>query len=323
MRHAPPRRAPYEKDPKDAESYAKREKRPTNVGSGSSMRGERRTEPSKASGKRRQSSLIEKIKSKMSPKLTVLAAVGVVLLALIVCILVNIIIGVRSIEITGNRLAPDDEITSVAGVSPGSGYFSYNTGKAEKAVLENIHCISEINISRSFFGKVRITVTEKNACWYTEIYGEYYVLSDSLEVIRRSDMRDEFVNHGLVRLDFPEVKSTILGKKVEYSDEGRDCSFIPGFLDAIRENQLYKDGRIDQIKLENKFKIFAVCDLKFKISLGKSENVSDKLDSAAKAIAKIDDGGKYVLNVTDPGNISVYKDENLDFSYLKPIFDKK
>lgn len=256
----------------------------------------------------------------MTPKMTVLAAVGVVVLALVICMLVNIIIGVRSIDVVGNDLAGDEEIAEMAGIFPGSGYFSYNTGKSEKTVLENIHCISEIKISRSVFGRVKITVTEKTPCWYMEVYGEYYVLSDSLEVIRRSDMRDDFVNRGLIRLDLPEVKSTVLGKTVEYSDGDRDCGYIPDFLSEIRETKLCREGRIDQVKLENKFRIFVVCDLKYRIALGKSENATMKLSSASAVIDQLADDGCYSLNAADVSAPSAYRDDTLDFSYLKPIF---
>lgn len=294
---------------------------PTRTHSNDRMRGNDRVQSNDRM--RSNGGIFEKIKSKMTPKMTVLAVVGVALLALVVCMLVNIIIGVRSIDVVGNDLAGAEEIAEVAGIFPGSGYFSYNTGKAEKNVLENIHCISEIKISRSVFGRVKITVTEKTPCWYMEVYGEYYVLSDSLEVIRRSDMRDDFVNRGLIRLDLPEVKSTVLGKTVEYSDGDRDCGYIPGFLSEIRETKLCREGRIDQVKLENKFKIFVVCDLKYKISLGKSENVVKKLDSASEVIAQIHDGDCYSINASDVSDISIYKDGTLDFSYLKPIFGNK
>lgn len=263
--------------------------------------------------------LIEGVKSRMTPKIAVLTAVGVVAFAFIVCMLVNILIGVRSIEVVGNDLASADEIASVAGIETGSGYFSYNTGRSEKTVLQNIQCISEIKISRSVFGKVKITVTEKKALWYIEVYGEYYALSDSLEVIRHSDMRDGFIAKGLIRLDFPEVKSAILGKTVEYADEGRDCSFVPEFLANVTESQFYKDGRIDQVAMEDKFNIFIVCDMKYKIRLGKHQDTPTKLSSVETVIANLDGTSPYEIGASDVNNITAFEDPKLDFSYLKPL----
>ena len=212
---------------------------------------------------------VKAIKEKMTPKLTVIAIVGTVALVFAICMLVNIIIGVRSIEVEGNYLASAEEIAAVAGVETGSGYFSYNTSKSEKRVLENIHCISEINISRSVFGKVRITVTETRAVWYIGVYGEYYALSEELLVIRQSDLRDEFIAKGLVRLDLPEIKRAVLGMSLEYADEDRDCRYVPEFLAEVTESELYKNGRINEVDIETKFSILVVCDLKYRIQLGK------------------------------------------------------
>jgi len=254
----------------------------------------------------------------MTPKRTVVIAVGVVALAFAVCMLINILIGVRSIEVVGTNLSTDEEIASVAGISTGSGYFSYNTGRSENKVLENIHCISEIKISRSVFGKVKITVTEKKAVWYVEMYGEYYALSDSLEVIRSSDMRDTFINKGLVRLDLPEVKSAILGKTVEYADEDRDCSYIPEFLSDITDSQLYKDGRIDHVDIETKFNnIFVVCDMRYKVKLENHRSTQEKLESVESVIAALQSQVKCEINISNVNAPTVRENPELDFSYLE------
>ena len=258
----------------------------------------------------------------MTPRLTIFAAIGVVAAAFIVCMVINIVIGVRTIVINGNDLAGYDEIITVAGIEQGSGYFSYNTGKAEKNVLSEIHCISDIKISRSVFGKVTIEVTEKEPCWYMELYGEYYALTAELEVIRRADLRDDFIRRGLVRLDLPEILSAILGKKLEYADGDRDCSFLPEFLSEVRGTRMFTEGRIDQLKLETKFEIFVVCDLKYKINLGKYSGAALKLSSVEKAMEDkmFSENYTFEIDASDVGNITARINEELNFSYLKPLY---
>ena len=207
-----------------------------------------------------------------APTTTLYIVIGAVLLTLLILATVNIIIGVRSIEVEGCFLSNPDEIASAAGIAEGSGYFSYNTSKAEKKVLESIPCISEIKISRSMFGKVRITVEEKRALWYVEFFGNYMALSDTLEVIRNEETKGLYIEKGLVRIDFPEVQSAILTRQIEFSDGDRDCSFIWDFLSEIQESDFYKEGRLDQICIKSKFEIFVVCDLKYKINIGKYAN---------------------------------------------------
>ena len=259
-------------------------------------------------------------KQRLAPATTLYIVIGAVLLTLLILATVNIIIGVRSIEVEGCFLSNPDEIASAAGIAEGSGYFSYNTSKAEKKVLESIPCISEIKISRSMFGKVRITVEEKKALWYVEFFGNYMALSDTLEVIRNEETKGLYIEKGLVRIDFPEVQSAILTRQIEFSDGDRDCSFIWDFLSEIQESDFYKEGRLDQICIKSKFEIFVVCDLKYKINIGKYANVEFKLNEAKKTLNhemfKADE--KWEIDASIMPDVSSHPQNDLDFGYLIP-----
>ena len=248
------------------------------------------------------------------------AAIGFVLLVFGICTIVNIIIGVRTVEVTGADLSTPEEIISVAGIKEGSGYFSYNTRKSEENVLEKIPCVEEINITRSIFGKVKITVVEKKAFWYVQIFNEYYALADDLEVIRRAEGFKEFSNRGLVRIDFPKIESFVLGLPIEFSDEGRDCSFIWDFLSEIKESQLYQERRLNQIRIKNKFEIFIVSDLKYEINIGKYSSAKLKLDTVREVLSseKLNDGNKWGITVMDDLKIVPRTENNLDFGHLIP-----
>lgn len=279
--------------------------------------------PQRPSPRQRRSNgdvLLIRLKKFFTPKMTLYFAIGAIALLLGACMLISFIIGVRSIEVRGCDMTSPEEIISVCGLTEGSGYFSYNTSKAEEKILNKIPCITEADIDRSVFGKVIITVNEKKAFWYTEVFGEYYAMSESLEIIRRTDKKKEFVDRGLVRLDFPEVKSAVLGRVIEFTDENRDCSFISGFLSEIRESELYKSGRLDQICIETKFEIFVVCDLKYKINIGKYSSADIKLDMVAKALEdeQFEGDGCWQIDVSNVSRIVTRQDYELDFSYLKP-----
>ncbi len=262
----------------------------------------------------------EKQKPTVLSKMPIYLAIGAVILIFVIIAAVNMIIGVRSVEVTGTDMSSPEEIITAAGIKEGNGYFSYNTGKAEEKVLKSIPCIKEIEISRSLFGKVKITVTEKKALWYTEFFGSYLALSDTLEVIRSDESKKTFIERGLVRLDFPEVNSAVLGRPIEFSDDGRDCSFIWTLLSEIQDSELYKEGRLDQLCIETKFEIFAVCDLKYKIKMGKYSNASFKLNRARDALRDemftVD--GKWEIDVSDAPDIISRPEDQLDFGYLIP-----
>ena len=189
------------------------------------------------------------IENKGNTKLKIIFFAAVFFVLFVAFATVNIVIGVKEIEVEGNKLCTREEILSIAEISEGSGYFSYNTGKAEKKIKALLPCVEDINISRSFFGKVKVNVTEKEALWYIESYGEYFALSRELVVIKNDESRDRFIECGLVRLDFPELKSAVLQKPIEVKDGDRDCAYIAELLDDVMQTNLYKENRIDQIEI--------------------------------------------------------------------------
>ena len=262
----------------------------------------------------------ESPKPDLSPKTILYLAMGAVILLFVIMAAVNIILGVRSVEVIGTDMSSPDEIMSVAGIKEGNGYFSYNRSRSEEKVLQSIPCIKEIDISKSIFGKVKITVSEKKALWYTEFFGNYLALSDTLEVIRSDESKKSFVERGLVRLDFPEVNSAVLGRPIEFSDDGRDCSFIWDLLSEIQGSELYKEGRLDQLCIETKFEIFAVCDLKYKIKIGKYSNASFKLNKARDVLRDeiFSADGKWEIDVSGVPDIVSRPEDKLDFGYLIP-----
>ena len=256
----------------------------------------------------------------VSSKVQLIVSFGILALIFAVCMIINISIGVREIEVIGAELCTEEEILSAAGVEVGKGYFSYNTSKAEKKVKETFPNINSINITRSVFGKVKITVSEEKAFWYVESYGEYFALSEDLHVIKSDSSRDRFVQYGLVRLDLPEVKSVILNRPMEFKDGDRDVSYIFDFLDAVTKTELYAEGRLDQIEVETKFEIFMVFDCKYRITFGNSSDVEKKLLSLKKTLGHTQFEGEdtWEINISDPSNISARKDYELNFSYLMP-----
>ena len=256
----------------------------------------------------------------ISVKLKLILAFSLIALIFIVSAVINISIGVREIEIKGIELCTRDEILSIAGIEEGSGYFSYNTSSAEKRIKELYPCVVDINISRSFFGKVTVSVTEEKALWYVESYSEYFALSEDLCVIKSEESKKRFVECGLVRLDFPEIKSAVLGKTIEIRDDDRDTSYVFSLLSDIRATDLYKAGRVDQIKIKNKFDVYVVIDRRHLVSIGNCTEIAYKLGQVRDVLrdSRFDWTKKSEILVFDPASPTVRENPELDFSYLDP-----
>ncbi len=276
----------------------------------------RRSDPSVRSGHPRK----DNYGSKISIKLKLILAFSLITLIFIVSAVINISIGIREIDVKGVELCTREEILSVAGIEEGSGYFSYNTSSAEKKIKELYPCVVDIRISRSTFGKVTVSVTEEKALWYVESYSEYFALSEDLRVIKSEENKKRFIECGLVRLDFPEIKSAVLGKTIEIRDDDRDPSYVFDLLSDIRATDLYNAGRVDQIKIKNKFDVYVVVDRRHLVSIGNCTEIAYKLGQVRDVLSdsRFDWTKKSEILVFDPKSPTVRENSELDFSYLNP-----
>ena len=258
--------------------------------------------------------------SKIGIKLKLILAFSVIASIFIVSAVINISIGVRKIDVKGIELCTREEILSVAGIEEGSGYFSYNASSAEKKIKELYPCVVDIRISRSTFGRVTVSVTEEKALWYVESYGEYFALSEDLRVIKSEESKKRFIEYGLVRLDFPEIRSAVLGKAIEIRDDDRDPSYVFDLLSDIRATELYKAGRVDQIKIKNKFDVYVVVDCRHLVSIGNCTEIAYKLGQVRDVLNdnRFDWTKKSEILIFDPKTPTVRENPELDFSYLDP-----
>ena len=262
------------------------------------------------------------VSSGVSRNVKVLLVILAVALVFIVFAVVNAFIGIREISVEGQVLCTEAEILSASGIEIGKGYFSYNSSKAEAKVKELLPCVERIHISRSFLGRVTVSVEETKGYWYVESYGEYFALSKELVVIKSDEVRDSFIKCGLVRLDFPEVKSLVFGKAIEIYDDGRDVNYVTELLDDIMETDLYANDRVDRVEIKNKFNVYVVVDLKYNVFLGNCTDVDKKTLNITNVIqsGRLDGDGRWEVDVSDLGNIVTRKNDDLDFSFLIPMY---
>ena len=261
-------------------------------------------------------------KKELSVRMKVILCVSALALVFITFAVVNACIGIKEIVVEGEVLCTEEEILSAAGVETGKGYFSYNSSKAEEKVKELLPCVDRIHISRSFFGKVKIDLEEEKGYWYVESFGEFFALSKDLVVIKGDESRDRFISCGLIRLDLPEIKSLVYNKPIEIFDEGRDVGYVSKLLEEIMETQLYTDGRLGQIEIKNKFSVYAVVDMRYRVHLGNCTDVDKKifnLDNVLRS-GKLGDEDRWEIDLSDLGNIVTRKNHELDFSYLLPTY---
>ncbi len=202
---------------------------------------------------------------------------------------------VRNINITGNaRYSVDDIIVSLP-VKLEDNLYSFRADELETGLKKRFPYISEVNVTRKIPSHLNIEIIETDVAMYTEISGDYYLLSDGLRVLDRIE-DPAIIPQGTMELKTSAVKRCIVGESASFIDSRA--------YDAIVE--LYKNitdsgikNKIKTIDMTSRFDIYIHYEDRFKVYMGDMEYSDIKIQFLIGIIEKLKAEDKGRIDVSD------------------------
>ena len=198
-----------------------------------------------------------------------------------------------------------EDIIEAGNIEMGSNMYSINKKNIEYMIKLSFPYVKEVNIRRKLPSDIEIELIEDEPYYYIVISGEYFVLSNSLRVLERTETRlrlDSLLlkNPRLIELELPAVKYAFVGSELKFRREN-DFKFVLALLNLFETTDEDIYNNISKINISNRYKIYFIYDDDFKVAIGKNENFALKL-SLAKEIMKYLKDQRAVIDV---GDISV------------------
>lgn len=213
---------------------------------------------------------------------SILIAVLLCLLLIIVCIV--LFFGMKSTVVTGNIKYSDEEIISACGFDSSTNLFGIDFDDTSAAIKKQLPYIDSISFERKLPSTLLIKVNEDAPTFYTEISGDWFILSNNLRIISRYDSKGsvEIQDLGLIRIMLPEVSYAVTGEEMRFvRDANRD--FIIKFIDQLNEINLIPD--IQCIDASDRYHICIYSSNgRFKILVGDASELDVKLLFTSKVI---------------------------------------
>ena len=255
----------------------------------------------------------EKLKSREGRRraATITVAVFSVLLVVFAVFDVFSIQHVRWIVVNGESRYTDEEIIEASGIKTGELLYSVNKKETEQKILDGAPYVKKVSIIRAF-ATVFINLTSDEPKYYTEVSGEYFILSKDLRVLERRLTKGDAEN--LTKLILPELSTVVVGRYAEYGETGKN-GYVTETLGYFSE--IYKGEKITEIGLANRFDgVYAIFDDKIKIIFGDADNFEELKDKASRAQEIFEKNRssdeKTVINVTSKDKMTVRKVEKFD-----------
>ena len=255
-------------------------------------------------------SLKEKLKTREGRRRAAIIAVAALSALLVVFSVFDVfsIQHVRGIVINGDSPYTDEEIIAASGIKTGELLYSVDKDKTEQNILDGAPYVKKVSIIRAF-ATVFINLTSDEPRYYTEVSGEYFILSKDLRVLERRLAKGDAEK--LTKVILPELSTVVVGRYADYGEKSKN-DYVFETLEYF--DNVYPNEDLTEVGLSGRFDgVYAIFGNKIKIIFGSVERLDDKVKAVNNILGETKKSDeKTVINVTDISKVTVRKVENFD-----------
>ena len=227
---------------------------------------------------------LERMKAKKRHK-KFFRRINYILLTIVLCFVFVIVcmalfLKIESIEVKGNERYTSEQIVDVSGISVGQNMYSISKPAAKKLIIAEYPYVSDVVIRRTLPSTLTFRITEDLPAYYTEICGEYYILSDTLRVLERTEELPS-EESALIMIAFSDIKSVIVGEQISFSKEIM-FEYVDSFIQSVNLHE--RKSNITSIDLTKRYNIYVNYEDRFRIYLGDNSETEMKLTFAGLMI---------------------------------------
>ena len=173
--------------------------------------------------------------------------------------------------------------------------FTISDTDIEKRLRSRFPYIEDVEVELTLPDTASLIFTEDSARFYTKIYDEYFVISQSMRVLARYSSEDE-LDDGLRQITLPAVSYAVVGHDLRFFDVSY-LSFLGAFLDAVEQADIYRS--IASMDLSNRFDIVLNYEDRITVELGDDENLETRLLFVKSTVDALEDDQRGTLHIID------------------------
>lgn len=252
-----------------------------------------------------------RLRKRISRLLFVGAIAVVAAIFIIICFSVFFRIG--EIEVISSPKYTKEQILSLTGIEEGMSLFEVSDSDLD-VLYGDLAYVSGARITRKFPDTIIIELFEDEGRYVSELYGEYFVLSEELRVLDRVFDRTQLEDDGLVELVLPEINSAVVGYTVEFEDD-ISWEYVTAYVDALEASPLIR--KATAFDLRDRFELAMIADGRYLIDLGSGDELPTKLTVVAGMLedSYFADGIPATIDATDPSECHVIKNQSVVVSF--------
>lgn len=190
---------------------------------------------------------------------------------------------------------PAEAVFAATGIRKNDFVFSVSSSDIEKKLRTQFPYIQSVAVELSLPDTVSLVFEEDCAQFYTKIYDEYFVISESMRVLGRYDSVDD-LEEGLRAVTLPAVSFAVVGHDLRFFDTSY-LAFLRAFLLEMELSDIY--ANVTAMDLSDRFDIVVTYADRLRIYLGDDTYLASNLSFVKSIIDKLDDDDEGEINIID------------------------
>ncbi|MGE4353716.1 MAG: cell division protein FtsQ/DivIB [Oscillospiraceae bacterium] len=150
------------------------------------------------------------------------APLSFILVCAAVILCVSFLFRVKTIEVIGSTVYPDEEIILASGIQEGDNLFFINRSSAASRIISKLPAVDNAVVDRVMPNRIRITIKESASIAYIDIQGDLWSLDHSMRFLEEITDSD---TEGKIEIKGVDVTNPIAGTKVD-STRTNDISAV-------------------------------------------------------------------------------------------------
>lgn len=222
-------------------------------------------------------------------------------------LVVGIFFRVSDIKVNGNTYYNDQDIKDSSGIEYGRNIYLVDNGKVATTLISQFPFIKTVKLTRDIPSTIVINVECDEAMYYTEIKGEYFIISRELRVVGREKTLDDVASHfpTVKRLVTSDISEAIVGRELVFVRENY-FEEAKSIVATICESDIFET--LTTVDITDKFAIKVIYNHTVKATLGDSSDFDIKLRFLQEIIADMaGQGGTVDIENVEMGYV-IYSD---------------
>lgn len=225
---------------------------------------------------------------KRRKKRIITSFIAIILLLIVVGITLSLTVffKIEKISVAGSKIYSSEEIIKMSPVKVGDNMFAFSSEKLIVNVRNKLPYISNIEIKRSFEGHLKLNIRDakEKLCFVND--KDFYILDEHGFVLNIYDEAPK----KLILINGMEAELSV-GNYIVYKNEKKQ-----EILESLLS--LAEKSKINKIDISDEYSINVTVDNRFEVSLGTSNNLTEKIAHMDSMVEKIGEEKSGKMNLS-------------------------